>query len=357
MNGKLFFIAILTIFISTFAFAQKTVTRKTPQPTPAPTATPEGTLFNKKPLEMPSPTPQPTPVTLDIILTEAEKQTQNYRQAFNSLLAEETKTFEEYNKDGEMKKRRTVESNFLVYQASKNENWVVEYRNVVKVDGKSVGDSGKRAEDFFEDVLKSTSAEAELQKILAESTRYDKTLNISGATLNQSPLLAAHIRPALDFRLSGQETLNGRKAYAITYLQKAKSPYILFNERPANTDKLYLNYEVELPKQIKETNALLRGKLWIDAETFEILREEREQTIQLDNNPTVVFRTEFEYQKNELNFVTPKKIVLTYYDVRRKDERFIVVKDTVATFEYTKFTRSDVEVKSGDVNSSETKPN
>jgi hypothetical protein len=343
MNGKLFFIAILTIFISTFAFAQRTVTKKTPAPAPTPTAMPTAT-----------PTPAPTPVTLEMILTEAEKQTQNYRQAFNSLLAEETKTFEEYNKDGEAKKRRTVESNFLVYQSTKNENWIIEYRNVVKVDGKSVGDSNKRAEDFFESVLKSTSAEAELEKVLVESTRYDKTLNISGFTLHQSPVLAVHIRPALDFRLGGQEILNGRKVYAITYLQKAKSPYLLFNERPASTDKLYINYEVELPKQIKETNPLLRGKLWIDAETFEVLREEREQTIQIDGSPTVVFKTEFEYQKTELGFVTPKKITLTYYDVRRKDEQFIVIKDTVATFEYTKFTRSDVEVKSGDVNSSET---
>ncbi|HEX8734258.1 MAG TPA: hypothetical protein VF721_02975 [Pyrinomonadaceae bacterium] len=350
MNGKLIFIAILAIFISSIAFAQKTVTKKTPTPKPTPT-----------PMMMtatPAPTPSPTPVTLDIILTEAEQQALNYRRAFNSLLAEETKTFEEFGKDGEAKRRRTVESNFLVYQSTKNENLVVEYRNVVKVDGKAVGDSGKRAEEFFENVLKSATAEKELEKVLEESTRYDKTLDISGFTLWQSPVLAAHIRPALDFRLSGQETFNGRKVYAVTYQQKAKSPYILFNERPTRFDKLYINYEIELPKQIKEPNPILRGKLWIDAETFEILREEREQTIQIDNNPTVVFRTEFEYQKNESGFVTPKKITLTYYEVRRKDEQFMIVKDTVATFEYTKFTKSDVEVKSGDVKSSDTpKPN
>ncbi|HEX8369520.1 MAG TPA: hypothetical protein VF604_13320 [Pyrinomonadaceae bacterium] len=345
MNGKLFFIAILTIFISTFAFAQRTVTKKTPTPKPTPTVSPT-----------PAPTPAPTPVTLEIILTEAEKQTQNYRQAFNSLLAEETKTFEEYNKDGEAKKRRTVESNFLVYQSTKNENLITEYRNVVKVDGKAVGDSNKRAEDFFENVLKSTSAETELEKILNESTRYDKTLNVSGFTLYQSPILAAHIRPAFDFRLNGQETFNGRKVFLVNYRQKAKSAYVLFNERPANTDKLYINYETELPKQIKEPNALLRGNLWIDAETFEIWREEREQTIQPEGagSPIIVLRAEFEYQKNEPGFVTPKKIALTDYGVRRKDEQLTTVKDTFVTFEYTKFTRSDVEVKSGDVNSSET---
>lgn len=342
MNGKLFFIAILTIFISTFAFAQKTVVKTTSTlPTPTPTV---------------APTPSPTPVTLEIILTEAERQTQNYRQAFNSLLAEETKTFEEYGKDGEAKKRRAVESNFLVYQSTKNENLITEYRNVVKVDGKAVGDSGKRAEDFFENVLKSTTAESELDKILEESTRYDKTLNISGFTLYQSPILAAHIRPSFDFQISGQETFNGRKVYTVAYRQKAKNPYVLFNERPAQTDKLYINYETELPKQIKEPHAILRGKLWIDAETFEIWREEREQTIQPEgaSNPLVVLRADFEYQKNELGFITPKKITLTDYAVRRKDEQFSTQKDTVVTFEYTKFTKSDVEVKSGDVNSSET---
>jgi len=342
MNGKLFFIAILAIFISTLAFGQKTVVKTTSTlPTPTPTV---------------APTPTPTPVTLEGILTEAEKQTQNYRQAFNSLLAEETKTFEEYNKDGEAKKRRSVESNFLVYQSTKNENFITEYRNVVKVDGKAVGDSNKRAEDFFENVLKSTSAESELDKILEESTRYDKTLNISGFTLYQSPILTAYIRPAFDFRLNGRETFNGRTVYSINYQQKSKSPYVLFNEKVAFTDKIYINYEIELPKQIKEPNALLRGKLWIDAETFEVLREELEQTIQPKGatNPLVVLRTELEYQKNEPGLVTPKKITLTYYEVRRKDEQLTVQKDTVATFEYTKFTKSDVEVKSGDVNSSET---
>ena len=361
MNGKLFFIAILAIFISSFTFAQQTVTKTTPTPTPTvkPKASPGVVVTDGiKGLPTPTlvPTPTPTPVTLEGILTEAERQTQNYRQAFNSLLAEETKTFEEYGKDGEAKRRRTVESNFLVYQSTRNENFITEYRNVVKVDGKAVGDSGKRAEDFFEKVLKSTSADAELEKIVEESTRYDKTLNISGFTLYQSPILAAHIRPALDFRLNGEETFNGRKVYVVDYRQKAKSPYILFNQPTAYTDKIYIVYEAELPKQVKEPNAALRGRLWIDAETFEVWREEREQTIQPEGvtSPMVLLRVELEYQKAEPGLLTPKKITLINYEVRRKDEQLTTMKSTLVTFEYTKFTRSDVEVKSGDVNSSET---
>ncbi len=39
------------------------------------------------------------------------------------------------------------------------------------------------------------------------------------------------------------------------------------------------------------------------------------------------------------------------YNLKRKDGELRLLKDTRATFEYTKFTKSDVEVQSGEVNS------
>ena len=309
--------------------------------------------FAQTPLPQPTPQMSPTPVSLETILTEAEKQIIAYRENFTNLLAEETKTFELYDKKGKLNDTRTVEANFLVYQSAKNPNFIAEYRNVTKVDGKTVGDNEKRAEDFFEKVLKSTTADKELEKVREENSRYDKDLLINGITLNQASVLAAHFRPSFDFRIAGREQSEGRELFLIAYQQKSKSPYIFVNE-DAKSDKLFLDFDVEAPGSVKELNALLRGQLWIDAETFEVWRERRELTVQPSGtaNPFVAIETDFKYQKSENIGITPKKIVLNNYNLKRKDGELRILKDTRATFEYTKFTKSDVEVKSGEVDSS-----
>lgn len=290
---------------------------------------------------------------LETILAEAEKQTTVYRENFNNLLAEETKTFEKYDKKGKLDDTRTVEANFLVYQSAKNPNFIAEYRNVTKVDGKTVGDNEKRAEDFFEKVLKSTTADKELDKIREENSRYDKDLVINGITLNQATVLAAHIRPSFDFKIAGREQVEGREMFLVTYRQSRKSPYIFVNEN-AKADKLFLEFDVDAPGSAKDLNGFLRGQLWIDAETFEVWRERRELTVQPSGaaNPFVVIETDFDYQKSEGIGITPKRIVLTDYNLKRKDGELRILKETRATFEYTKFTKSDVEVESGEVKSS-----
>lgn len=309
--------------------------------------------------QTPQISPSPTPVSLETVLTEAERQTVKYRENFSNLLAEEIKTFDDFDKNGEVKNTRRVESNFLVYQSAKMPERNVEYRNVTKVDNELVGDSEKRAEGFFNDVLKSDSAEKELEKIQKESSRYDKNLDIKGLTLNQAPILAEHIRAFLNFKIAGEETIENRIVYVVDYTQKAKSPFIVFNDDKTNPGKLYLTYFLDLPKQLRKTEPFLSGRLWIDKETFQVLAEQRNVMVKPENQekPVAVMEMSFGYQLSELGFITPKKIILTDYNVKTKDDGFTVTKDNRATFEYTKFTQSDVEVKSGEVDSSKIKEN
>ncbi len=350
MTKKIFYITILIAMTVAYSFAQ----------TPSPTATPkkETNIIKEVPASSPPLsnievlTLQTSPPTLETILIEAEKQIIAYRENFANLLAEEIKTFEIYNQRGKLDDTRTVEANFLVYQSAKNPNFISEYRNVTKVDGKTVGDNEKRAEDFFEKVLKSTTADKELDKIREENSRYDKDLVINGITLNQATVLAAHIRPSFDFRVAGREQIDGREMFLIAYQQNRKSPYIFVNEK-GKADKLFLEFDVDAPGSAKDLNGLLRGQLWVDAETFEVWRERRELTVQPKGAGVsfVVIETDFDYQKSEGIGITPKRIVLTDYELKRKDGEFRILKETRATFEYTKFTKSDVEVKSGEVDS------
>jgi hypothetical protein len=295
------------------------------------------------------------PVDLETILKNADAQTQNYRSEFKNLLSEEIKTFETFDKNGSSKKRTIVESNFIIYQSSKDESVSTEYRNVFKVDGKPVGDSEKRTTELFEKIAKAESVQQELERIKKESSRYDKTLELDGLSLLQSPILAEYSRPYFDFKLLGREISNGTDAFLVEYRQTKPSPYILIEEETTDRSKLTLGFSLDLPDTLNKSNVFLRGKLWIDAQTFQIRREERELTAQIESStkPLVLFRSEFEYQPSDFGILVPKKIAFTYFEVKSKDKgREISAKlDTKATFEYAKFSKSDVEVESNKVNS------
>ena len=297
----------------------------------------------------------PAPIGVETIVSQAEQQAINYRVTFNNLLAEETKIFEDFDKNGAEKERRVIESNFIVYQSAKNPAFISEYRNVVKVDGKAITDNEQRAQEFFEKVLKSTTTERELERIRDESNRYDRTLNISGLTLYQAPILAAHIRPAFNFQIIGQDLIDGFEVFVISYTQKEKSPYIIFNddqpERPIGSG---LIFDFNLPRSIKDASLFLRGKFWIDKHTFKIWREEREVVFRLKGSDKLFVRqkTELLYQKSEFDILTPKKVTLSDYTIKVKDKgrEISIILDSRATFEYTKFSKSDVEIKSNEVN-------
>ena len=296
--------------------------------------------------------PPAPPPDLETILKRMDAQTLNYREEFKNLLSEETKTFETFDKNGKLKRRTVVESNFIVYQSTKVQNYVSEYRYVFKVDGKLVGDSEKRTTELFEKIAKSDTAEQELARIQKESSRYDKTLVIEGLTVFQTPILADYSRPFFDFKLL---EIGENGVFVVEYRQTKRSPYVLIDEQNAETAKFGLTYNLDLPDSINKNNVLLRGKLWIDAETFQLRREERELTLQTENSatPLVLLRTELEYQPSDFKIFVPKRIALIYYELKTKDKgrEISTVLNTKATFDYAKFSKSDVEVKSNEVNS------
>jgi hypothetical protein len=292
-------------------------------------------------------------IDLNTILLNANEQTNKYRDEFKNLLSEEVKTFETFDKSGDMKKRTVVESNFIIYQSAKDEKVSSEYRNVFKVDGKQVGDNEKRTAELFEKIAKAESIQDELKRIQKESSRYDKTLEVDGVTLFQTPILAEYSKPYFDFKLQGQETVDGADAFVVEYSQTKPSPYVLIDEASSDRNKLTLGFNLDLPDQLNKSNIRLRGKLWIDATTFQIRREERELYAQTANSaqPIVLLKSDFEYQPSDFGILVPKRIAFAYYEVKSKDKgREINAKlDTKATFEYAKFTKSDVEVKSNEV--------
>lgn len=330
--GTRFFIGF--IFIAFLAFSSPVSAQIAPKPLPP-----------SKPLG----TPAPPPPSLEQVLNEADAQSRNYRETFKNLLSDETKTFTTFDKKGEAKKNRVIVSNFIVYPLSREEGRIVEYRNVLTVDGKQVDKDNTRAQDFFEKIAKAESSSKELDSIEKESLRYDDNLLINGLTLFQAQPLASNLRPFFEFKLDGLTTVDGAEVYVLSYLQTRASPDITLNS-DADTagDRARIAFDVNIDKE-KGLNERVRGKLLIDAATFRLRGEEREMTVQPDGfgSPIVVIREDFSYADSEFDMLVPKKITHTHYRVKTKDRA--ATKEVMVVFDYSRFTKPDVTVKSSEV--------
>ncbi len=282
---------------------------------------------------------------LDVILQNANLQAQKYTEEFKNLLADETKTFETYDKNGKPKKSSVIESNFFVLQSEKSGNVTSEYRSVTKVDGKNVGDVEKRTTDLFEQISKAKSPAEELERIQKESSRYDKNIEISGFTLIQAPVLDESLRPFFEFTMLSNETINGREVFVISYRQTKQSPNISINQKNSAQNGLNINLEVDLPDSFNKSDVFLRGKLWIDAETSQIWGEEREVAAQKDANTIILQRSEFEYQTSDYGILVPKKISFANNKNKKNDGKFTETKNLKVEFIYSRFRKSNVEVQ------------
>lgn len=342
MIKKIIYLAALIVSTAAFSFAQ------TPTPTPVKTGTSITDSGQNKnlPLQTNSNALNLSPPTLDVILTEAEKQTVAYQEAFKDLLATETKTFEDYDKNGDLNEKTIIESNFLVYQSSKDAKTSSELRNVLKVDDKFVPDSQARADRFLGELEKTKTLEKELEKIQDEGLRYDKTVRIINFTLFEAITLADNLRPFFDFKLVGTENYDGNEVYIVSYQQTKKSPFITIDEKESKEAGIKADFDINLPGALKKSDKFLRGKLWIDAKTFQIRREERQVTVQAGSTPLIAQETVFEYTPSEFEIFVPKKITFSDNNLKKisKGNDFTAVKDTKVTFDYSKFKKTNVEV-------------
>lgn len=326
---KSIFIALTIFFIGAVSiFAQTPVVSPTPPSTSNPTP-------------VVSQTPKPL---LNRILDETQKESENYRETFKNLLADELKTFEEFDKKGNSDKRATVKSSFLVYQSGKSAKTTAELRNVLEVNGKLIPDSQKRGEEFLAELDKQTTLESELKKLEKESSKYDNSWTVYGLTLNEAVSLAPNLRPNFDFKLIGTENYQGNEIYVVSYQQTKKSANISIDNKNLSPDEFYLSFGLDLPGALKKEGVFLRGKLWIDTKTFQIWREEQELTAQIAQ-PLVILSTIFEYQTSDYGILVPKNIALTVYNTKKDGGKYMTVKDATIGFEYSKFRQTNVDVK------------
>ena len=286
---------------------------------------------------------------VETILAIAAKQRDNYIREFRNLLSQETKTFSIFDRKGDVKKRRTVVSTFIVYQFSRDEQGIAEFRNVILVDGRKVNDADKRAQEFFEDISKADSVGKEIAKLEREGTRFDEGLSINGLTLFQAPVLADNLRPNFEFSIEGMEKIEGRDVAVIRYRQARETPYISIDPTQMVADgKASVVYDIDIP-DARRARARLGGKLWVEADSGRLWKETRILTVQPEGflEPVVVADASLEYRDSGFGILTPRDITFTQFRPARRPEDFR--KEISVRFEYASFTKPDVEVKEAEV--------
>jgi hypothetical protein len=294
-----------------------------------------------------------TETELKDFLGKAEKATEQYSETFKNLFAEETKTFEDYGKNGELKETRRVKSVFIVYQSPNNKS-VGELRNVTEFDGKNVARDEKKIVEFFDKLAKSDTTREELNRIINDGIRFDGRSTAWGMTLwQESPLNL--LRPFFDYKIIGREKIENRDVLIVEYHQTKPTLLVKFN--PTNEDWRKepngRQYFAKISSDFRPANPLINGKIWLDAETAQIWRNEFKIMIQPArlSKPVAALELSYEYQPSEFKVLVPKKFVIATYKISgSSDKDLSVTKDRLMKFEYSKFNEFKTESKQYKIN-------
>lgn len=291
-------------------------------------------------------------VNLDPLINKAEKSTVNYSQVFKNLSADETKTNKYFNNDGTLDETRIVKSLFIVYQSPRNED-INEFRNPLEFNGKNVARSDEKIGNFFEKLAKADSDEQEQKKLREESNRFDGRVHSWGMTLFQTNPFG-RLRPFFEYKLIGKETIEGREAIVIEYTQT--KPTLLIKSNPTQEEKKAepkgTEYSTALSKEFRPTNPRIAGKIWLDAETGQIWRNEFSVSINPATLTKPVVTTEilYEYQSSKFGVLVPKFFRFVSYQVSGKNDASLkVTKFADRSFEYSNFAEINSEIKKYEV--------
>ncbi|MDQ1557206.1 MAG: hypothetical protein QOD32_266 [Pyrinomonadaceae bacterium] len=294
-----------------------------------------GASFGQQPAQ-----PQPDSAELEELIRRASLSVNEYKARFKDLTVDEEQKIEEYDGEGKLKRQRRIVSELVIYQSQLDASLAAEYRNVREVDGKAIAKREERLVNLFGRLGKADSVKKELDRISRESRRYDLETSLYNQTLDQGLPLGERVRASFRFTSAGRERINGREVVVVQYQQVAQSPEITF--------------KVSLPPVLKGAEPLFRGRLWVDAETAQLWREEREWTLRLPSlaSPLVFMRFEFDYAASRFGILTPQRIVVSTYNRGRTgaDKQPELLLSGKVVFEYGGFRRFDVNAPDASLN-------
>jgi hypothetical protein len=257
-----------------------------------------------------------------------------YEKAFRNLTAEETKRIEVFKKSGAIDKQRQIVSDLIVYRSARDSSGVtIEYRDVRSVDGKAVERRGARALQLLTNAATAKNVQKELAAIAKETHRYEFNHHVMGLTIHQGNVMAMRgRRSSFAIEWVGRDRIAGRDVVVIDYRQTG----------PVGKD----GWNLSLPREFGEPEHVHRGRLWLDAETFQLRRQVFELLVPhpAAPDPILVLRQEAVYAQSRFGILVPERIVLDlrFHFSHPKNTPPSMALSERMTFTYGAFRRFDV---------------
>ena len=199
------------------------------------------------------------------------------------------------------------------------------------VDGKAVEERGERVLKLLSNAARKESLEKELEAINRETQRYEFRRYLRGFTIHQGGMTMAH-REAFYVEFAGREQIAGHDVVVLAYRQTALVPGSVSS--------------LALPKEFGKPPQLSRGRLWLDAETCQLWRDEWELVVAhpTTSDPMVIVHRESAYEPSRFGILVPQRIVfewrLRFSHPKNGPPSFALSER--ATFTYGLFKRFDV---------------
>ena len=263
----------------------------------------------------------------------ASREVQHYIEAFADLTADETRATQIFDEHGLAATGRSTQSAFVVYRLRNDPRDVVEYREVISIDGHEVKGHAARAAKVWREVAEAHSPREEIKRITADSERYDLGLAETGLTLFEGLPLRQRCAGDFTFREMRKETAGDRPVRVFAYRQV----------HPCGA----VAYQFVLPGRLADSPLHHAGELALDAETGQIVHEERNiYAGNLDEKPVRVAHIAMGYGGSPFGILVPKTIVLETFlpreDVSGLSTSFQLYARMVQT--YGPFSRFEVSV-------------
>jgi hypothetical protein len=199
---------------------------------------------------------------------------------------------------GHVSRKRTINSELVVYRLRRNPRAVVEFHDVTSIDGKDIKGHAERATKIWTQVAKARNAQEEFKLIRQESERYDIGLEENGFTLYEGLPLRQTCAGAFVFAELEPGSENGRPTRIFNYAQKAACDIV--------------SYHLALPQPLASTPLVHAGQLVLDANTAQIIREER--NVYLGNfKGQRVAHLVLGYTGSPFGLLVPKTIVIEVF--------------------------------------------
>ena len=227
----------------------------------------------------------------------ASREVRHYIETFADLTADETRVMQSFDEHGLAAEKRSIQSALVVYRLRKAPEDVVEYREVISIDGHEVKGHAARAAKLWREVAEAHSPQEEVRHITTDSERYDVGLAETGFTLFEGLPLRPRCAGYFIFREVRKEMASERPLRVFAYRQV----------HPCDT----VAYHFALPGQFADSPLLQTGELALDTATGQIVREERNVFV---GNPGKkaprVAHMIFSYDDSPFGILVPKTIVI-----------------------------------------------